>query len=99
MADETTTTKTTKTRAATSDDVEYVTIPVDKNLDEGTRNDLIRQLAPSAPGIVGNLADIQRAGAAIVLGEGKGLADGVETPPGVTDVDIAAAKAVGDASA
>jgi hypothetical protein len=79
------------------DGVRYITVPVGDNLDDATVEDIIRQLAPPVAGIVGNYADVQRAGAAIVKGDGSDLASGVETPPGVTDTDIAVTKAVEDA--
>lgn len=52
-------------------------------LDQAGRDRLQAQLDGPEPGngIVGNLADLQRAGAAIVKGEGSTLADGVNPPP------------------
>lgn len=80
--------------------VRYITIPVRDNLDDAGVEDLIRQLAPPAVGIVGNYADVQRAGAKAVLEDGvTAFQEGVETPPGVTDEDIAVTKAVDDAVA
>ena len=81
--------------AKTTTEPETITIPVNPNLDPATREDLIRQLAPVNPalGVVGNYADIQRGGAA-VLKETGSMSDGVETPPGVTGEDIKAAKKV-----
>lgn len=77
------------------DAVQTITIPIDPNLNADTREALIRELGPKGgTGVVGNLADVQRAGAAIVKGDGKGFADGVEAPPGTTDQDLANAKAV-----
>jgi len=77
--------------------VRYITIPVGDNLDDATVEDIIRQLAPPVSGIVGNYADVQRAGAAIVKGDATDLAAGVETPAGVTENDLAVTKAVEDA--
>lgn len=70
------------------DGVRYITIPVRDNLDAAGIEDLVRQLAPPVVGIVGNYADVQRAGAEIVKGNATDFAAGVETPPGVTDDDI-----------
>ena len=63
-------------------------------LDQRGREILEEQLAgPQGPHLVGNLADLQRAGAAIATGSGSGLESGVELPPGVTEE---AAEASGD---
>ena len=88
-----------KRNEQTIDGVRYITIPVRDNLDDAGVEELIRQLAPPVVGIVGNLADIQRAGAEIVKGNAKDLASGVETPAGVTDDDLAVTQAVEDAVA
>lgn len=86
-----------KTTSASSD-VQTISIPIDPNLDADTRESLIRQLGPKGgTGVVGNLADVQRAGAAIVKGESSTFADGVEAPPGTTDEGLANAKAVDEA--
>lgn len=76
------------------DGVRFITIPVADNLDDATVEDLVRQLAPPVAGIVGNYADVQRAGAAIVAGEGKDLASGVELPPGESPEDAKTAAQV-----
>lgn len=76
------------------DGVRYITIPIADNLDDATVEDLVRQLAPPTSGIVGNLADVQRAGAAIVAGEAKDLAAGVEIPPGESPDDLKTAAKV-----
>lgn len=76
------------------DGIRYITVPVNPNLDDATVEDMVRALAPPTVGIVGNYADIQRAGAAIVAGEGKDLASGVELPPGETAGDVKAAAKV-----
>ena len=83
----------------TIDGVRYITIPVRDNLDDAGVEELIRQLAPPVVGIVGNYADIQRAGAQIVAGDANDLASGVETPAGVTENDLAVTRAVEDAVA
>jgi hypothetical protein len=83
-----------KRKEETTDGIRYITVPVADNLDDATVEDLVRQLAPPVAGIVGNYADIQRAGAAIVSGEGKGLADGVELPPGESDESVKTAAKV-----
>lgn len=80
------------------DGVRYLTIPVRDNLDDAGITALIEQLAPPVVGIVGNYADVQRGGAAVVKAEGS-MSDGVETPPGVTEDDIAVTKQVEDAIA
>lgn len=80
------------------DGVRYLTIPVRDNLDDAGIEELIRQLAPPVVGIVGNYADVQRGGAAVVKGDGS-LESGVETPPGVTDDDIAVTRQVEEAIA
>ena len=64
-------------------------------LDQRGREILEEQLAAGTrgPNLVGNLADLQRAGAAIATGQGSGLESGVELPAGVTEE---AAEASGD---
>lgn len=59
-------------------------------IDETTRAAIERTLEPRSTNVVGNLADLQRAGAAVVKGEGSDLAAGVEKPAGVSDAAIAA---------
>lgn len=81
-------------KAAEKDGIRYITVPVNPNLDDATVEDMVRALAPPTSGIVGNLADIQRAGAAIVAGEAKDLAAGVELPPGESPDDLKAAAKV-----
>lgn len=62
-------------------------------IDESTREDYIRRLAPRETNVVGNLADVQRGGAAVLKDEGS-VSTGVEPPPGVsTDGLKAEAKA------
>lgn len=80
--------------------IETITIPINPDLDPATREDLLRQLAPVNPalGVVGNYADIQRGGAAVVKDQGT-MDSGVETPPGVTGEDLRQAKQVEDAIA
>lgn len=64
-------------------------------LDQRGREILEEQLAAkSGPNLVGNLADLQRAGAAIATGQGSGLESGVELPANVSED---AAEASGDA--
>lgn len=73
--------------------------------DASTRERIASQLAPRGPEVVGNLADLQRAGAAAAKGDGSDLSDGVELPAGVTTEQIkadekaqkAAAKAIDEA--
>lgn len=49
-------------------------------LDEATKQELLKRLAPRQAGVVGNLADLQRGGAAVLKDEGS-MSDGVEPPP------------------
>lgn len=84
----------TKSKSQQIDGVRYITIPVADNLDDATVEDLVRALAPPTSGIVGNYADIQRAGAAIVAGEGTDLASGVEIPAGESADDLKTAAQV-----
>ena len=53
---------------------------VTSHLDEESKRQLLKQLAPRQAGVVGNLADLQRGGAAVLKGEGS-VSDGVEPPP------------------
>ena len=53
---------------------------VTSHLDEESKKALLRQLAPRQAGVVGNLADLQRGGAAVLKDEGS-MEDGVEPPP------------------
>lgn len=78
--------------------VETITIPINPDLSPEDRDALIRQLAPKDPlyGVVGNFADVQRGGAAVVTGSGS-MSDGVQTPPGTTEQDLATSTAVSDA--
>jgi hypothetical protein len=91
MADEMTTTKSKSSKSSLPDGVREVTILVGDNVDDATVEEAIRSLAPSVAGIVGNYADVQRAGAAIVTGTGNSFADGVVPPP---DADAVAAAEV-----
>lgn len=50
-------------------------------MDEGTRNAILARVAPRVHGLVGNYADVQRGGAAVLKGEGS-ISSGVEPPPG-----------------
>lgn len=81
------------------DGVRYITIPVRDNLDAAGVEELVRQLAPATVGLVGNYADVQRAGGEIARGNATDFAAGVVTPPGVTEADIAVTNAVEDAVA
>lgn len=68
--------------------------------DEATRERIAGALAPRTAGVVGNLADLQRAGGLIAKGEGSDLSDGVEPPPNTSFEEIQAdAKRVEAASA
>jgi hypothetical protein len=60
---------------------------VTSHLDEETKRQLLKQLAPRQAGVVGNFADVQRGGAA-VLKDGGDMADGVEPPPDRTAEQI-----------
>lgn len=57
--------------------------PAAAGMDDATRTELLSRLGPRTTHVVGNLADLQRGGAAVVKGEGT-MSDGVETPPGVS---------------
>lgn len=92
MADNVTTSKSSKGKGL-PDGVREVTILVGDNVDDATVEEAIRSLAPPVAGIVGNYADVQRAGAAIVTGTGNGFADGVESPPDAEAVETAAVAA------
>lgn len=89
-----------KNKDSADDAVQTISIPIDPNLNADTREALIRELAPKgSTGIVGNLADIQRAGAAIVKGEGSDLAAAKQVDEAVNSaVDAAAAQSAGDAN-
>lgn len=58
-------------------------------IDASTREDYLRRLAPRETNVVGNLADLQRGGAAVLKGEGS-VSDGVEPPPGVSPAGLKA---------
>lgn len=92
MADNVTTSKSSKGKGL-PDGVREVTILVGDNVDDATVEEAIRSLAPPVAGIVGNYADVQRAGAAIVTGTGNSIADGVEPPPDAEAVETAAVAA------
>jgi hypothetical protein len=49
---------------------------------------LLDQLAPRQAGVVGNLADLQRGGAAVLKEQGS-MSDGVEAPPDRTAEQVA----------
>lgn len=93
MADEMTTSKS-KGKSKLPDGVREITVLVGDNVDDATVEAALRSLAPNVSGVVGNYADIQRAGAAIVNGDAKDLAAGVEPPPGLTGDDIAVSAAI-----
>lgn len=59
-------------------------------MDQTTRDAIVRRLAPRQVNLVGNLADLQRAGGKIATDQGSTLADGVELPPNVSDADAKA---------
>ena len=63
---------------------------VTSHLDEASKERLLAQLAPRQAGIVGNLADLQRIGAALVTESGDSVADAVEPPPDRTADQIEA---------
>lgn len=58
-------------------------------MDESTRQDFLRRMAPRQTNVVGNFADLQRGGAAVVKDEGS-VSDGVEPPPGVSPESVKA---------
>lgn len=58
-------------------------------IDASTREDYMRRLAPRETNVVGNLADLQRGGAAVLKDEGS-VSDGVEPPPGVSTAGLKA---------
>lgn len=59
-------------------------------VDESTRQDMLRRMGARTTNVVGNLADLQRAGAAAVAGDPAPFKDAVEPPPGVTTEDVQA---------
>lgn len=61
---------------------------VTSHLDEASKERLLAQLAPRQAGVVGNLADLQRMGAALVTESGDPVADAVEPPPDRTAAQI-----------
>lgn len=65
---------------------------VTDHIDEAGKKVLIDQLAPRQAGVVGNLADLQRMGAALVTESGP-VADAVEPPPDRTVEQIEADRA------
>ena len=87
MADSVTTSNsgTTAKKSTKDDGYETITVRVPKDRDEALTQRLISQLEGPKQTVVGNLADLQRMGAAIVNG-GK-AEDGVLAPPAVTDGD------------
>jgi hypothetical protein len=58
-------------------------------IDASTREDYLRRLAPRETNVVGNIADLQRGGAAVLKDEGS-VSDGVEPPPGVSPAGLKA---------
>lgn len=64
--------------------------------DASTREALLRALAPRQTNVVGNLADLQRAGGLIATGQADTLAAGVVPPPGTTSEGLAAEAAATD---
>lgn len=75
------------------DGVRWLHVPIRDSLDDAGITALIEQLAPATVGLVGNYADLQRGGAAVLKDQGS-MSEGVERPAGVTDQDIAVTKAV-----
>ena len=60
---------------------------VTDHLDEETKKQLLKQLAPRQAGVVGNFADVQRGGAAVLKDEGT-MSAGVEPPPDRTKESV-----------
>ena len=58
-------------------------------IDASTREDYLRRLAPRETNVVGNIADLQRGGAAVLKDEGS-MSTGVEPPPGVSPAGLQA---------
>jgi len=89
MPDKTTTTRTatTSTKPKEEPEFEEITVKVRKDIPEALRDQLIRQLGVHANPVVGNFADLQRAGAHVVAGDSNALAAGVETPEGLSDTE------------
>lgn len=58
--------------------------------DAATREALLARLAPREPSVVGNLADLQRAGGLIATSQASSFSEGVEPPPGKTSEGLAA---------
>lgn len=84
MADETTTSTGRTSRRSTSkskdENVETITVEVDKDMDPVHREMLIAQLRPRSAPLIGGIADLQRMGTAAV--KGGNVEDGVLPPPG-----------------
>jgi hypothetical protein len=59
-------------------------------MDQSTREDFLRRVAPRQTNVVGNLADLQRGGALVVTGQSDKIADGVEPPPGTSTAGLKA---------
>ena len=59
-------------------------------MDAGTRAAIEARLAPRQPSVVGNLADLQRAGGLIVTQQASSFTAGVEAPPVATSDEDAA---------
>ena len=52
--------------------------------DKATREALLTRLQAREPSVVGNLADLQRAGGLIATSQASSFSEGVEPPPGKT---------------
>lgn len=52
--------------------------------DQATREAILTRLQAREPSVVGNLADLQRAGGLIATSQASSFAEGVEPPPGKT---------------
>jgi hypothetical protein len=62
-------------------------LPENDGIDEVGRQEILRRLQPRQVNVVGNYADLQRGGAAVLKGEGT-VSDGVEPPPGTSVEEI-----------
>lgn len=76
--------KDASTKATNAKNTNTITIEVDPDMDPVRRDLLIAQLAPRTTTVLGNLADLQRMGAAVVSGSGS-AEEGVQAPPDVDD--------------
>ncbi len=74
-------------------------ISEEDGMDATTRDAIVRRLAPRQTNLVGNFADLQRAGGLIATGQASSFSEGVELPPNVSESDAKAtvkAEAVAD---